>query len=80
MAADKVLKKTGTKSLRAYIGSRQATVKEWVTFSPILEVYDKETCYKGGGRLRDPLWRQTATRKHLRAMLKYILVVARKRR
>ena len=43
MAVEKVLNKSGTQSLGAYIGMRQATVAEWVALHTILEVYDKET-------------------------------------
>ena len=47
---------------------------------PILEVYDKETGYKGGRRLREPCWRQTTTRKQPSDTLKDILAAARDRR
>ena len=45
---------------------------EWVALRPILEVCDRETGYEGGGRLREPWWRQMAVRKQLSATLKKI--------
>ena len=56
-AAEKVLEKAGTHSLGAYNDRRQTTVTEWVELRPILEVCDRETSYKGGGRCREPGWR-----------------------
>ena len=53
---------------------------EWVALRPILEVYDREKCYEGGGRRRYPWWRQTAARKQLSATLKEISAAARERR
>ena len=52
VAAEKVLKKARTQSPGDYIDRRQATVAEWVTLHPILEVYDKETVYEGGSGSR----------------------------
>ena len=52
---------------------------EWVALRPILEVCNRETGYKGGGRRRETWWRQTAAIKQLSATLKYILVAARER-
>ena len=48
-AVAKVLKEAGTKTLGAYIDKRQATVAEWVALRPILEIFYRETGYKGGG-------------------------------
>ena len=47
--------------------------------SPILEIYDRELGYEGGGRRREPWWRQTAARKQLSVTLEDILVVTRAR-
>ena len=80
VAADKVLEKAVTQPLGTYIYRRQVTVTEWVALRPILEVYDRDTGYKGGGRLQEPWWRQTEARKYLSATLKEILVAARGRR
>ena len=77
VSAEKVLKKSGTHSLGAYIERRQATVVEWVEFRPILEVYDKNTSYEGRGRSWEPRWQQTAARKQQSDMLKEILVAVR---
>ena len=57
VAAQKVLEKAGTQPLGTYIDRSQATVAEWVALRPILEVYDRDKCYKGGGRRRYPWWR-----------------------
>ena len=76
---DKVFKKTGTQSLGNYIYRRQTTVAEWVTLRPILEVCDRETGYEGGGRRREPWWRETAARKQLSATLKDISSAERER-
>ena len=46
---------------------------------PILEVCDRETGYKVGGRLRETWWRQTASRKQLVSTLKYITAASRER-
>ena len=80
VASDRVLQGAGTQPLQTYIGRRQATVAEWVALRPIFEVYAKETGYEGGGRLREPWWRQTAAEKQLRATLEDILVAAMERR
>ena len=72
VAAEMVLEKAGTQSLGTYIERRQATMAEWVALRPILEVCDRETGYEGGGRLREPWWRQMAVRKQLSATLKKI--------
>ena len=53
---------------------------EWVALRPILEVCDRGTGYKGGGRVREPWWKQTAATNHLGDTLKDILAVARERR
>ena len=80
VASYKVLKKSGTQSLRAYIDRRQATVAGWVALCPILEVCDREMGYEGGGRCREPWWRQTAARKHMSVMLKEISAASREKR
>ena len=49
---------------------------EWVALRPISEVSAKETGYEGGGRLREPWWRQAAAEQHLKTMLKDILASA----
>ena len=72
MSAEKVLEKAGTQSLGNYINRRQATVAEWVELRPILEVYNRDTGYEGGGRLREPWWRQTTAIKQLSYTLKEI--------
>ena len=74
------VKKAGTQSLGDYIYRWQEKVTEWVALNPILEVCDKETGYEGGGRLREPWWRETAARKQLSDTLKEILEAARDRR
>ena len=51
-AAAKVIKEATTQSLEEYIDKQQETVTEWVLLRPIMEIYDKETGYKGGGRHR----------------------------
>ena len=53
---------------------------EWVELRPILEVCDRETGYEGGGRRREPWWRETAARKQLSATLKDISAAAKERR
>ena len=78
-AAEKVLKEAGNQSLGAYIDKWQATVAEWVALKPILEIFDKETGYEGGGRRREPWWRKTVDQKQLSATLKEILAAARAR-
>ena len=79
VAAASVIKESGTQTLGTYIGKQQATFLEWVVLSPILEFFDRETGYKGGGRRREPWRRQTAAWNHLRAMLEDILAEARVR-
>ena len=76
----KVLEKAGTHSLGTYIDRRQAPVAEWCALRPILKVCDRDTGYEGGGRRREPWWRQTASRKKLSASLKETSAVARERR
>ena len=80
MTAETVLEKAGTQPLITYIARSQSTVAVWVSLLPILEVYDRETCYEGGGRLQELWWRQTASRNQLSATLKDILAAARERR
>ena len=53
---------------------------EWVGLCLILEVCDRDMGYTGGGRRREPWWRQTAARKQLSATLKDISAAARERR
>ena len=48
-----------------------------MVFRPILEVFDKDTGYKGGGRRREPGWRKVADWKQLSATLKEMSVAAR---
>ena len=48
-----------------------------VELRPIIEVCDMETSYEGGGRRRDPWWRQTAARKEISATLENILAERR---
>ena len=55
-------------------------MEEWVALCPILEVYDKEKGYEGGGRRREPWWRQTVAINQLSATLTDISAAARKRR
>ena len=68
----KVLKEVSTQTLGTYIDKRQATVVEGVALRPILEIYDRETGYKGEGRLWEPWWRQTAARNQLGETLEEI--------
>ena len=77
VSAEIFLEKAGTQPLGTYIYRRQATVAEWGSLRPILEVCDRETGYEGEGRCREPWWRQTTPRKHLSDMLKDILEEAR---
>ena len=58
---------------------RQAKVAEWATLWPIFEVCAKETGYAGGGKLREPWWRQEDTEQQLGATLKNILAAVRER-
>ena len=76
----KVLKGAGTQTLGAYIDKRQVTVAEWLELRPILDIFNIETGYEGGGRRRETWWRQTADRKHMRSMLEEILEMASVRR
>ena len=69
VAVEKVLNTEGTQYLGAYIDRWQAKVSEWVVLCPILEVYNKEICYKIWRRRQDHWWRQKATRKTLSARL-----------
>ena len=78
--AETVLEKAETQPLETYIDRRQATVAEWVTLCPILEVCDRETGYEGGGRLREPWWRKMVAQKQLSAMLKDISTAVWERR
>ena len=48
-AAVKVLKEAVTHTLGSYIDKWQATVLEWVTLRPILDIYNRDTGYEGGG-------------------------------
>ena len=80
VASDRVLQGEGTQPIHTYIYRRQVKVVEWVALRPIFEVYAKETGYEGGGRLREPWWRQAAAEKQLRATLEDILVAAMERR
>ena len=61
----------------AYINNWQASVAEWVELRPIVDIYDKDMGYGGGGRRRDLWRRQTAARKNLNATLYEILVAGR---
>ena len=54
VSSETFLYKAGTQPLGNYIDRRQATVAEWVVLRNILEVYDTDTGYKGGGRRREP--------------------------
>ena len=64
MTAEKVINKgAGTQTLGTYIDRRQATVAEWVALRPILDIYDRDKVYEGGGRHHEPWRRQTAARK-----------------
>ena len=80
VTAKTVLEKAETHPLGTYIDKRQATLAEWVTLRPILEVCDRETGYKGGGRRQELWWRQTAARKQMSTTLKGFLEAARERR
>ena len=55
-------------------------MSEWVELRLILEVYDREKGYEGGGRLQDPWWRQMAAINKLSATLKEISAAAREKR
>ena len=77
VTSEKVLKKSVTHSLGAYIGSSQETVAEWVALRPILELCNRETGYKVGVGHQEPWWRKTTSRKHLSAVLKEIFAAAR---
>ena len=76
LASEKVLEKVRTQSLGTYIDRRQSTVTEWVALHPILEVCDRETGYKGGGRRHESWWRYTVARKQMSATLREILAAA----
>ena len=77
VAAASVIKESGTQTLGTYIGKQQAKFSEWVVLSPILEFFDRETGYKGGGRRREPWRRQKADRKNMSTMLEEIWVASR---
>ena len=78
-AAEEVPKESVTQTLGAYIDKRQATVAEWVTLRPILEICDRETGYEGGGRRRKPWWWQTVAQKQLVMTLEETFLAARER-
>ena len=80
VAADRVLQGSGTQPLQTYLDRSQTKVVEWVTLRPIFEVCARETGYDGGGKLREPWWRQAAAEKQLRVTLKYFLSAATERR
>ena len=80
VASERVLQGAGTQPLKTYIDRRQVTVAEWVALRRIFEVYVKETSYEGGGRLREPWWRQAESEKHLRSMIEDISAEAREHR
>ena len=73
-----MLKTAGNQDTRIYIDRRQATVAQWVSLSPIFEVFlQQEKDYEGGGQRLPPWWRQTAVKDQLRVMLEEILEEAR---
>ena len=76
-AAESVFKEAGNQKLGMHIDKPQAKVAEWVELRPIYEVCDTETGYEGGGRHRDPWWKQPAARKQLMDTLKEILASSR---
>ena len=49
MESARVLEKAGTKTLGMYIAKWQEKLAEWVGLRPILENYDMERDYTGGG-------------------------------
>ena len=57
-ATEEALQTKGMQSASKYIGCREATVAQWVTMCPLLEVYVREISYEGGGRKICPWWRQ----------------------
>ena len=63
-----------------YIGIRKATVAQWVTLQPILEVCAGEKGCEGGGLSREAWWLQEATEKQLQATLERISWEEKKRR
>ena len=77
VASDRVLQGEGTQPIHTYIYRRQVKVLEWVALRPIFELCTKGERYEGGGRLREPWWRQLAAEKNLRDTLEDILVAAR---
>ena len=80
VAAKRVLKEAVTQTLGTYIDKRQMTVAEWVALRPIIEICDRETGYKGGGRRCEPWWRKTAAWKELSTRLEEISAAERARR
>ena len=76
-AAASVLKEAGSQTLGLYIDKWQATVAEWVTLRPILEVCNMDTGYKRWGRRRELWWRKTSAWNYLSATLEDILEGAR---
>ena len=54
LASDRVPQEAGTQPLQTYIYRRQANVEEWVDLRAIFKYDFYETCYEGGGSLRDP--------------------------
>ena len=72
-----MLKEAGTQTLGAYIDKWQTTVTEWVPLRLILEICNRETGYKGGGRRRELWWYKMAAWKLLSATLDEMLEEAR---
>ena len=59
---------------------KQATVAEWVSLWPIIDVFTRETGYEGGGRLW-VLWQmQETVENQLKVAVEEILAAARVRR
>ena len=51
-----------------------------MSLRPTFEVGSKNTGYEGGGRLREPWWKQAAAEQHLKATLKDISEAAWQRK
>ena len=66
-----------THAIQNYLDKRQATVAEWVALRSIFEVCVRDMGYTGGGKVREPWWRQAAADKQLRETLEEILATAR---
>ena len=64
-----VLLAAGMHLAATYVGRWQAMVAQWVALRPLLDVFTRETGYKGVVRKIQPWWRQGTTVNMLSTML-----------